>query len=137
MTWTNQPAERGTQRTELSWTGAPGTGAVVASALAQLGVVRYEVNEEPTSGADGQRYCFAPTLGAFSAVVGVHGDILVPEDRLKHAVAVDALGGEPIFKALERLLGVPWDDELDVLPSCHGGRPGPLAPPGRLDPLTT
>ena len=114
LTWTQQPAEPGSHRAELSWTGDPGTGAALASALAKIAVVRFEVTEEPTPVSDGQRYAFTPGLGAFAAVTGVHGDILVPEDRLKHAVAVDALGGEPIFKALERLLGVPWDEELDV-----------------------
>lgn len=114
LAWTEQPAEPGTHRTELSWTGEPGSGAALASALAKIAVVRFEVTEEPTLASDGQRYAFTPGLGSFAAVTGVHGDILVPEDRLKHAVAVDALGGEPIYKALERLLGVPWDDELDV-----------------------
>lgn len=114
LAWTDQPAEPGTQRAELSWTGNVGVGAALSSALAKLGVVRFEVTEEPTQSSDGQRYAFTPHLGAFTAMTGVHGDIVVPEDRLKHAVAIDALGGEPIFKALERLLGVPWDDELDV-----------------------
>ncbi|AQP44281.1 DUF3145 domain-containing protein [Tessaracoccus flavus] len=114
LTWTAQPAESGSQRAELSWASPIGTGAAIASSLQKLGRVRFEVTEEPSAGSDGQRYCFTPSLGAFSAVVGVHGDILVPEDRLKHAVATDALGGEPIYKGLERLLGVPWDEELDV-----------------------
>ncbi len=114
LSWTPQPAEPGAQRTEFSWEGAPGSGAVLSSALRQIGHLRFEVTEEPTASTDGQRYCFTPALGAFNAVVGVHGDILVPEDRLRHAVANDALGGEPIHHALERLLGVPWDEELDV-----------------------
>lgn len=124
LEWTNQPAEPGARRAELSWTGAAGTGAALASALGRLGRARFEVTEEPTPGSDGQRYCFTPTLGAFSAVVGVHGDILVPEDRLKHAVATDALGGESLLKALESLLGVPWDDELDVF--RHAGEDAPV-----------
>lgn len=114
LDWTAQSAQPGTQRAEYSWTGTPGQGAALATTLGRIGQLRFEVTEEPTPVSDGQRFCFTPTLGSFSAVVGVHGDILVPEDRLKHAVATDALGGEPIFKALERLLGVPWDDELDV-----------------------
>ena len=124
LEWTAQPAEPGTRRAELSWTGPVGTGAALASGLGRLGRARFEVTEEPTPGSDGQRYSFTPTLGAFSAVVGVHGDILVPEDRLKHAVAADALGGEPLLKALERLLGVPWDDELDVF--RHAGEDAPV-----------
>ncbi len=112
--WTNQPAERGAQRAEAAWTGDIGSGAAFASALARLGQARFEITEEPTRSSDGQRFCFTPTLGSFTAIVGIHGDIHVPEDRLKHAVATDALGGEPIHKALEKLLGVPWDEELDV-----------------------
>ena len=86
----------------------------MASALTRLSALRFEVTEEPTASSDGQRYCYTPTLGAFAAVVGVHGDVLVPEDRLRHAIATDALGGEPIRRALERLMGAPWDEELDV-----------------------
>lgn len=114
LEWSDQPAERGTRRTELSWTGPSGVAATLASKLAGFERLRFEVTEEASPGADGQRYSFTPSLGAFSAITGVHGDILVPEDRIKRAVAHDALGGESIHKALESLLGVPWDDELDV-----------------------
>lgn len=124
LTWADQTAERGMRRTEWSWTGPVGTGAALSSALRKLERIRFEVTEEPTPSSDGQRYSYTPTLGAFSAVVGIHGDILVPEDRLKHAVANDALGGEPIHKALERLLGVPWDEELDVF--RHAGEDAPV-----------
>ncbi|WP_245243917.1 DUF3145 domain-containing protein [Tessaracoccus sp. MC1865] len=114
LSWTQQPAEAGARRSEYSWAGNVGSGAVLSSTLAQIGHLRFEVTEEPTAGSDGQRYCFTPSLGAFTAQVGVHGDILVPEDRLRHALANDALGGEPLHHALDRLLGVPWDEELDV-----------------------
>lgn len=124
LSWTAQPAEPGKKRAEISWSGAVGLGARLASALNNIGHLRYEVTEEPTAASDGQRYAYTPTLGAFSAVVGVHGDILVPEDRLKHAVATDALGGEPILKGLEKLLGVPWDEELEVF--RHAGEDAPI-----------
>lgn len=124
LPWTPQPAEPGTRRAEVSWTGPVGTGAALASALSAVSRLRFEVTEEPTAASDGQRFCYTPGLGAFSAVTGVHGDILVPEDRLKHAVATDALGGEPVLKALERLLGVPWDEELEVF--RHAGEDAPV-----------
>lgn len=122
--WTAQNAEPGAKRAEVSWSGPVGLGASLASALAKLVQLRFEVTEEPTATSDGQRYCYTPSLGSFSAVVGIHGDILVPEDRLKYAVATDALGGETIFKALERLLGTPWDDELEVF--RHAGEDAPV-----------
>ena len=114
LAWSAQPAEPGARRAEWSWAGPVGTGAALASALRRLSALRFEVSEEPTATTDGQRYCFTPALGAFTAVVGIHGDVLVPEDRLRHAIATDALGGEPIYQALERLMGAPWDEELDV-----------------------
>lgn len=114
LEWDEQPAERGSRRAELSWVGRAGSGAELASRLGSFQRLRFEVTEDASPGADGQRFSFTPTLGAFSATTGVHGDILVGEDRIKRAVANDALGGESLHKALEGLLGVPWDDELDV-----------------------
>ena len=49
LAWTTQPAQAGTYRTELSWTGEVGTGAALASALRGWDRVRFEVTEEPTS----------------------------------------------------------------------------------------
>lgn len=112
--WMDQTAERGSRRAELSWTGRSGAGAEIASKLAGFQHLRFEVTEDTSLGADGQRFSYTPSLGAFSTTTGVHGDILVGEDRIKRAVANAALGGESLHKALESLLGVPWDEELDV-----------------------
>ena len=113
LDWTEQPAENRTRRAELSWSGEAGMGAALASKLAAFGRVRFEVTEDASAGSDGQRFCFTPALGSFSATIGVHGDILVGEDRIKNAVAQEASGGESIHAALSALLGTPWDDELD------------------------
>lgn len=112
--WDTQPIEAGSRRAELSWSGATGASAELASRLASFERVRFEVTEEASAGSDGQRYSYTPALGAYSTTIGVHGDILINEARIKQAVARDALGTEPIHKALERLLGIPWDDELEA-----------------------
>ncbi len=114
LQWTHQPVETGSRRAEYSWTGPSGSSALLASKLAGFGRVRFEVTEDATPGSDGQRHSYTPTLGPFSATVGVHGDILVGEEQIKQAIVRDALGREPIHGALERLLGSPWDDELEV-----------------------
>lgn len=106
--WTSQPAEPGAKRTEISWVGPQGTAAQLSSALARLGRVRFEVTEEPTPGFDGQRFMYTPALGSFAATVGVHGDIMVSEDRLRNAAASGDL-----YHALDGLLGKPWDEELE------------------------
>lgn len=114
LDWTPQPVERSAYRAEFSWQGPSGTAAKVASALKGWQKVRFEVTEEPSPGCDGVRYSYTPTLGVFQAVIGVHGDILIPEERLKHAVVSEALGGKPLDQAIADLLGGPWDDELEV-----------------------
>lgn len=112
--WTNQPAQRGTLRAEISWADAAGTGAALASKLAAMQRVRFEVTEEPTTGTEGHRYAWTPTLGMFTATIGVHGDIMVNEERIKRAVAEDALGRTGLHDALAALLGSDWDAELDI-----------------------
>ncbi|WP_432560549.1 DUF3145 domain-containing protein [Granulicoccus sp. GXG6511] len=123
MTWTAQAVERNSYRTELSWTGAPGTGAKLASALKGWQRIRFEVTEEPTAATEGTRWSYTPRLGIFHATTGIHGDILVPEERLKSAIANDALGRTPLSEALADLLGTPWDDELETFRYAGEGAP--------------
>src|SRR5690625_5876190 len=54
--WTPQPAAPEMFRAELSWTGVPGTGARLASALRGWNHLRYEVTEEASRGVDGGRW---------------------------------------------------------------------------------
>lgn len=114
LEWSPQPVETGSRRAEYSWTGPSGASGHLASRLAGFGRVRFEITEDATPGSDGQRHSYTPALGAFSTTVGVHGDILVGEEEIKQAIVRDALGREPIHGSLERLLGTPWDDELEV-----------------------
>ena len=51
----------------------------LASAMRGWEHVRYEVTEEPSPGYEGERYSYTPSLGIFHAVMGLHGDILVPK----------------------------------------------------------
>ena len=57
--------------------------------------------------------CYSPSLGPFAATVGVHGDILVPEDRIRHALNTASAKGMSVHQAMERLLGTEWDEELE------------------------
>jgi hypothetical protein len=111
--WTTQPACVGSYRTELSWQGEPGSGASLASALRGWQQLRYEVTEEPSPGYEGSRYSYTPDLGIFHAVTGAHGDILIPEDRIKAAMVKSTLGDSSLEDELDRLLGKQWDDELE------------------------
>jgi hypothetical protein len=123
LEWTPQPAQTACYRTELSWQGAAGTAATLASAMRGWQHLRYEVTEEPSPGFEGERYAYTPSLGIFHAVMGVHGDIVVPEDRLRFAMIEAEQGGEPLPLALDALLGKAWDDELETFRHAGDGAP--------------
>jgi hypothetical protein len=117
--WTAQQLERAAYRTDHEWTGPAGTAARLASALKGWQKVRFEVTEEATSASEALRYSYTPTLGVFQAVTGLHGDIVVPEERIRHAMARARRQGQDLAEALGDLLGDAWDRELE--PFRHAG----------------
>ena len=121
--WIPQPVERACYRTEYSWAGPTGTAARLASALKGWQRLRFEVTEEATSATEAGRYSYTPTLGIFHAITGIHGDILIPEDRIRHAVVAANLGGRDLRAALDDLLGKAWDDELEPFRHAGDGTP--------------
>ncbi|WP_328538949.1 DUF3145 domain-containing protein [Streptomyces sp. NBC_00344] len=124
LDWIRQPASPGTWRAEFSWKGESGTASKLASALRGWNLLRFEVTSEPCPAAEGERYSATPELGIFHAVTGMHGDIMVPEDRLRAALT-RSLGGESDLEAeIAKLLGKPWDDELE--PFRHAGEGAPV-----------
>jgi hypothetical protein len=122
--WVAQPAEPGTYRTEISWQAPAGTAAAITSSLRGWERLRFEVTEEPTAVTEGARFSYTPELGVFHAMTGLHGDILIPEDRVK-AFRVKAANGEiTMDEALDGLLGAKWDAELE--PFRHAGDGAPV-----------
>jgi hypothetical protein len=124
LDWTPQPAERAAYRAEYSWVGAGGTAARLASALRGWQRLRFEVTEEARAGAEAERYSYTPSLGVFHAITGLHGDIMIPEDRIRAAMLGAAHGGRDLSASLDELLGRAWDDELE--PFRHAGDGAPV-----------
>jgi hypothetical protein len=144
MPWVDQPASPGTMRAELAWTGRAGAAGAITTALASWNLVRFEVTEEASAGCDATRYSHTPALGTFSAVIAANGDIMIPENRLRAAMALaasaassraelgslreqhgprhPALGGS-LEEELGLLLGEPWDDELEPFRRAGDGAP--------------
>jgi uncharacterized protein DUF3145 len=137
LSWVGQPAAPGMVRAELEWQGPPGMAAAVTSALAGWHRLRFEVTEEASPGCDAMRYSCTPGLGLFSATTMANGDVVVPESRLRAAMAVAAAaagsrgslaraGADPVT-ALEdelgKLLGQPWDEELEPFRCAADGAP--------------
>lgn len=123
LPWTLQPARTGTYRAEYLWTGPVGTGAALASALRGWAQLLFEVTEDPTPSSEGARFSFTPELGIFSAVTGLHGDVMIPEDRLKAAVVKAALGERSLLAEIDKLLGKDWDDALEAFRYAGVGAP--------------
>jgi hypothetical protein len=90
LPWVDQPASPGSLRAELEWQAAVGASGAITSALAGWNRLRFEVTEEASPGCDAVRYSYTPALGTFSAVVGASGDIMIPEGRLRAALALAA-----------------------------------------------
>jgi hypothetical protein len=122
--WIRQPVVPGSWRAEFSWQGEPDTASRLASALRGWQLLRFEVTAEPATGVEGERYSSTPDLGIFHAVTGLHGDILIPEDRLRSALLRSRMGEGSLEAEITRLLGKPWDDELE--PFRHAGEGAPV-----------
>lgn len=122
LPWTPQPLGHKLVRAESNWSGAPGTGAHLASALRRCQNLRFEVVEEPSEGVDGARWSYTPSLGVHHTVVSTNGDALVNENRLRAALAA----GDPasVRREIEIALGAPWDCELE--PFRHAGENAPV-----------
>lgn len=123
LDWIDQPAEPHSLRAEYSWAGRTGTGAAIASALTRCQRARFEVTEEPCGSAEGMRWSYTPRLGIHAASIGIHGDVMVHEERLKQAIVTEALGGRTLVATLTELLGSEWDDELEAFRHAAEGTP--------------
>ena len=122
LDWIEQPASPGMFRAELSWQGPQGTGARLTSALRGWAHLRYEVTEEASHGVDGARWSHTPDLGIFHAQTDVHGNVVVPEDRIRAALdhAADPVR---LQQELALALGQAWDDELEPFRYAGAGAP--------------
>ncbi|MGL5857873.1 MAG: DUF3145 domain-containing protein [Angustibacter sp.] len=123
LDWTPQPADPGHLRAELSWQAASGTGARLASALRGWQRLRFEVTEEPTSASDGSRWSHTPTLGMHHAIIGVHGDVLLAEERVRSALLDGAVDASQIAERMHQVLGTAWDAELEPFRYAGDGAP--------------
>jgi hypothetical protein len=123
LDWIPQPAAPGLYRTEYSWQAEPGMGARLTSALRGWAHLRYEVTEDPSPGQDGSRWSHTPELGIFHAVMDAHGNVVVPEDRVRSAI--EACTGDPgrLIAELDVALGRAWDEELEPFRYAGDGAP--------------
>jgi hypothetical protein len=123
--WASQPVAPGSQRAEIVWHGPLGTASRIASALVAFSTIRFEVTEDPVDGREGERFAVTPNLGLFRGTIGVHGDVLVHEERLRSLMVGARAGGQEaigeVLEEIDRLIGTPWDEELEAFRMAHEG----------------
>lgn len=121
--WAPQPIAPSSVRAEIIWHGPRGTAAAIASALVPFTTIRFEVTEDPSELTEGERFAVTPNLGLFRGTIGIHGDVLVHEDRLRSLVMGARTAGADqageILAEIDRLIGTPWDDELEPFRIAH------------------
>lgn len=120
LAWTQQPVRPGHLRGEARWRGAPGTAGLIAAALRAWPNLRAEVTEDPSDEGEGERYAITPSLGVFRTAMSANGDVLVHENRLRALLGED-LSGYRLVEAVQRLLGQPWDEELEPFRTAGDG----------------
>ena len=112
LSWTEQPASAGALRADMTWSGKPGTAGRIARALKSWSMLRFEVTEDPSAGADGERICHVPGRGVWRAQVSANGDLVIAEDQLRTVLAA-ATSLEGVRHELAELLGASVDAELE------------------------
>jgi hypothetical protein len=122
LCWTAQPMSPGHLRGEAGWRGRAGTAGRLAAALRGWPQLRYEITEEPSDEGDGERYAVTPSLGVFRTAMSANGDVLVHEERLR-SLLLGARDPMDVLDGVRRLLGEPWDAELEPFRSAGEGAP--------------
>lgn len=112
LQWTEQAAAPGLLRGTLSWSARPGTAGRLAAALAQWRMVRFEITEDATPGADGERICHVPGRGIWRASISASGDVVLGESQIL-ALAEQADCLDSLRAALASALGRDIDAELE------------------------
>jgi hypothetical protein len=118
LEWQPQPASPSLLFADASWLGDAGTAGRLVSTLMGW-PIRFEATEDATPGNDGERFAFTPALGLFHAMTSANGDIAVSENRLRQLIE----SGADLAGALDRLLGEPWDRELEPFRRAGDGAP--------------
>ena len=112
LQWTPQSAAPGQLRASVSWQAAPGSGGRIAQALATWQMLRFEVTEDATPGADGERICHIPGRGLWRASISASGDVVMGESQIS-AILAKATCVDDVRAKFDAALGADVDRELE------------------------
>jgi len=85
-------------------------------------MVRFEVVEEASPGADGERLAHVPGRGVFRSAISANGDLMVGEDQLRTLLGATA-DPTALRHGVQKLLGRDWDDDLEPYRQAGDGAP--------------
>lgn len=122
LSWTAQPAAPGQLRTEAGWVGPVGTAAKLAAALRAWPMLRFEITEDASAAADGERLAYVPGRGFHRAMISANGDVVVGEERLR-GLLERARTADDYAHGISELLGTQWDAELEPYRLAGDGAP--------------
>ncbi len=123
LDWIDQPAAPGFVRTEFSWQPRRGHRRAADLCAARLGAPALRGDRGADRGRDGGRWSHTPELGIFHAVTDAHGNVLVPEDRIRAALERGAGDPARLVAELDLALGRAWDEELEPFRYAGEGAP--------------
>ena len=97
--------------------------SMIASELASLRTVWFEVSSLPFDGELGQRYCYTPVLGLFHSQIDTAGNQVFGENQLLAILESHthrnklktAQNSGNLPHQLKELLGIEWDAQLEPL----------------------
>lgn len=122
LSWTAQPAAAGQLRTEAGWIGPVGTAAKLAASLRAWPMLRFEISEDSSAVADGERLAYVPGRGFHRAMISANGDVVVGEERLR-GLLERARTADDYAHGIRELLGTQWDAELEPYRLAGDGAP--------------
>ena len=101
---------------EMTFAAECESAATLASALASLQAIWFEVSVPSTLQSLGQRYCYTPILGMFHSQTDQAGNQIFSENALLATMrASDSFNNQDLMVRLSTLLGTEWDAQLEPL----------------------
>lgn len=125
LEWAPQPARVNSVCAALEWRGGAGTAGRLASRLAAVSGLYFDVVEAGVPGCDPERYSATPEFGLHRASLAANGDVVIGEGQIRALLAETCgpLGAKGLPDALRQLLGTAWDEVLEPLRSGRSGGP--------------
>lgn len=113
LDWVAQPIAPSMVRASFEWAGVVGEAEKIVSGLRTIPNVRFEVTQLSSTPGFDQRWSFAPSLGVFRSDIDIHGNIMINELRIRHAMEMYSTDAVALLSALDQTLGTAWDAELE------------------------